>query len=118
MTVKGLEGAIGLYGYLRGVEATSPGRARVTSALELTKGTDVATPGLIRNLHVPADIRGDVRVCNVDQTQPACDLLFSLEPGTSVVEISYGASQREKVNLERGHAHKAAGAGDAGERVP
>jgi type VI secretion system Hcp family effector len=118
VTARTLEQAIGLYGYLREIEAANPGRTRVTSALELIKGTDVATPVLIRSLHVSADIRGEVRLCNVDRGPLACTLLFGLEPHTLVTEISYGANQREKVNLSADLPTKAALAGDPGSNEP
>jgi type VI secretion system Hcp family effector len=98
VTQKGLEGAIGLYGYSRGIQATGPGQ-RVASALQLTKGTDIGTPLLIRDLHMGTEIRGDLRACTAGRVGTTCDLLFALERSTILTEISYGASQREKLEL-------------------
>jgi type VI secretion system Hcp family effector len=90
VTQRPFERSIGLQGFVRGQ----------ASPLQVTKGTDIATPLLIRNLHVPQPLAGSVRyACGPDATGVvSCGAAFDVGPGASVAAISYGASQRERVD--------------------
>jgi hypothetical protein len=102
---KGLEGTVGLNGFARDL-STSP-RGGSISALEMTKGTDIATPVLIMKLHkwdpVTATIQFGCDVGGIGGPKggPTCASRFELKDAVAI-ELSYGASQEERVKWFEG----------------
>jgi type VI secretion system Hcp family effector len=90
VTERPFERSIGLQAFVRGQGAP----------LQVTKGTDIATPLLIRNLHAPQPLAGTLRyACAPDGAGAvSCGAAFDVGPGAAVAAISYGASQRERVD--------------------
>jgi hypothetical protein len=83
--VRFLPDAIGLSGFTRTLSGT-----------ETVKGTDVATLGLIGALHQRAAQRATIHFGCLSGTSPGCSGTIGL-PDAVVSELSYGASQIERV---------------------
>jgi type VI secretion system Hcp family effector len=83
--VRFLPDAIGLSGFTRTLSGT-----------ETVKGTDVATLGLIGALHQRAAQRATIHFGCLSGTSPGCSGTIGL-PDAVVSELSYGASQVERV---------------------
>jgi type VI protein secretion system component Hcp len=90
-TEKGFEKAVGLYGFLRDGSINKP------LGLEMTKGTDIATPILIENLHSRDRLNATIHLlCAPNGGPPSCASSFEVRD-IGVSELSYGANQRERV---------------------
>jgi type VI secretion system Hcp family effector len=87
---KGFEDAIGLQGFSRDLAGE-----------KLIKGTDVATPILIGRLHRVETVKGTVHFAcgSTAAGQVSCASTFDTE--AYILEMSYGASQKEELTLER-----------------
>jgi type VI secretion system secreted protein Hcp len=89
--LKGFERQIGLEGFQRALGAD----------LRLSKGTDVATPTLLRLLHTGSGLEGTVAYgCAAVGGGPlVCPGAIDLPAQTHVTSLAYGASQKEQVTL-------------------